>query len=100
MEKFILEVLLVSVTVIFTLVGVIYKVMNKKLDETITNIKEGLAAKVDGTEYVIKSKWQEAEYGDLKLTIKELRASNDASHQAIMIELKRTNDILKVGKQK
>ena len=85
----------VSATIIVLLVGFMIRGWMSELREVKVALKNGLAAKVDGVEYLIKNKWQEADYGEMKISIKELRAANDASHQAIMIELKRTNDILK-----
>ena len=84
-----------ATSIIVLVFGILLRGWMNEIKVLKEELKEGLATKVDGVEYVIKNRWQESEYGEMKVSIKELRASNDASHQAIMIELKRTNDILK-----
>lgn len=94
-----MSVVSIAVTILLVLVGVMLRSWVNEMKELKQELKDGLLTKVDGTEFQVKSKWQEAEFGDMKVTIRELRASNDASHQAILFELKKTNDTLK-GKNK
>jgi Na+-translocating ferredoxin:NAD+ oxidoreductase RnfG subunit len=75
--------------VIVGLISVIYVKMESKIDAIQLASKNGLLLKVDKVEYRVAKEFEQEIYKDLKITIKELRDDNNASHAGILLELKR-----------
>jgi hypothetical protein len=79
----------VFTTVIIGLIAVIYGSLVKKIDSIQLSSKNGLALKVDSTEFKVTKEWQQDVFEGMRLVIKELKNENNIAHAGILLELKR-----------
>jgi hypothetical protein len=76
-------------TIVVGLISVIYVSLVKRIDALQTTSKNGLALKVDHTEFNITKEWQREISNDMKLVIKDLSDANTKEHAGILLEIRR-----------
>jgi hypothetical protein len=82
----------VFVTIIIALISVIYVTLVNRIEAIQVNAKNGLALKVDHTEFQVTKEWQREISNDMRLVIKDLSDANTREHAGILLEIKRMGE--------
>jgi hypothetical protein len=79
----------IATGIITGLIAVIYTGLMRRIDAMQTSSKNGLALKVDNTEFRVTKEWQQDVFDNMKIVIKELKDENNIAHAGILLELKK-----------